>query len=216
MDAIITQFSPTAAPALNKGQRTASRILDAAEALFAQHGYDATSLRDIAARAGLQQPGLYKHFAGKDDLYRQVYERALKPVTDLMDEMLSAPDHSFAGLTDRMTDLLAHHPNIARLLMRATLSSDVEPDLVALDWVGRLVDYGRTLSKKAGTPSTGSVLAVQIVAIFNMLFGFFWSSPLIERLSGQPATDEFAMDVQKRLLRDFIAGMGEARAMPGA
>ena len=142
MDAIITQFSPTAAPALNKGQRTASRILDAAEALFAQHGYDATSLRDIAARAGLQQPGLYKHFAGKDDLYRQVYERALKPVTDLMDEMLSAPDHSFAGLTDRMTDLLAHHPNIARLLMRATLSSDVEPDLVALDWVGRLDEAG--------------------------------------------------------------------------
>jgi AcrR family transcriptional regulator len=200
----------TTLPALNKGRRTANRILDAAEALFAQQGYDATSLRDIAARAGLQQPGLYKHFAGKEDLYRQVYERALKPVTDLMDTMLVASGDSFTGLTDHMTDLLADHPNIARLLMRATLSSDAEPDLVALDWVGRLVDYGRKLSEKAGTPSDGMALAVQIVAIFNMLFGFFWSSSLIERLSGQPATNPFAMDVQKRLLRGFIAGMAEA------
>lgn len=214
MQPVMTVPSPDPATmhpsALSKGKRTANRILDVAEALFAQHGYGATSLRDIAAQAGLQQPGLYKHFSGKDDLYRQVYDRALKPMTDLMDAILAGPDERFDELTDRMTDLLAQHPNIARLLVRAAISSDAEPDLVALDWLGRLVDYGQKLSDKAGVPSSKDVLAVQIVAIFNMLFGFFWASPLIENLAGKPATDRPLMDMQKALLRNFIGGLGQS------
>ncbi|NLR73128.1 TetR/AcrR family transcriptional regulator [Novosphingobium sp. ERN07] len=207
----VTMKPPAPDPApMNKGQRTANRILDVAEALFAQHGYGATSLRDIAAQAGLQQPGLYKHFSGKDDLYRQVYERALKPMTDLMDAILAGPDDRFDELTDRMTDLLAQHSNIARLLVRAAISSEGQADPVALDWLGRLVGYGRKLSDKAGVPSSDGILAVQTVAIFNMLFGFFWASPLIESLSGKPATDRPLMDMQKALLRTFIGGMGQS------
>jgi AcrR family transcriptional regulator len=216
MTATIKSPAPDPAPT-NKGQRTANRILDVAEALFAQHGYGATSLRDIAAQAGLQQPGLYKHFSGKDDLYRRVYERALKPMTDLMDAILAGPDESFDELTDRMTDLLARHPNIARLLVRAAISSDAQADPrsfdpVALDWLGRLVGYGRKLSEKAGVPSSDDILAVQIVGMFNLLFGFFWASPLIESLSGKPATDGPMMDMQKALLRTFIGGMAQSTA----
>lgn len=192
---------------MNKGRRTANRILDAAEELFAQNGYGATSLRDIAAKVGLQQPALYKHFAGKDDLYRQVYERALKPMTDLMDEVLARPEADFADLTDGMTDLLAQHPNIARLLIRAAISSDSEPDTIGLDWLARMVSYGRRMNEKAGLPSSDDSLAVQIVAIFNMLFGFFWASPLIESLSGMKATDAPAMAIQKGLLRGFVGSL---------
>lgn len=210
MDGISTAAPRASTGALNKGQRTANRILDVAEALFAQHGYGATSLRDIAAQAGLQQPGLYKHFTGKEDLYRQVYERALKPMTDLMDGMLAGPQDGFGELTDRMTDLLAEHPNIARLLVRAAISTDAEPDLVALDWLGRLVGYGRKLNLKSGVPSTDGKLAVEILAIFNMLFGFFWASPLIESLSGRPAIDRANMDSQKALLRTFVDAMGQS------
>lgn len=192
---------------MTKGRRTTNRILDAAEELFAQNGHGATSLRDIAAKVGLQQPALYKHFAGKDDLYRQVYERALKPMTDLMDEVLARPEADFADLTDRMTDLLAQHPNIARLLIRAAISSDSEPDTIGLDWLARMVSYGRRMNEKAGLPSSDDSLAVQIVAIFNMLFGFFWASPLIESLSGMKATDAPAMAIQKGLLRGFVGSL---------
>jgi len=195
---------------MTKGQRTAGRILDVAEELFAQHGYSATSLRDIAEQAGLQQPGLYKHFAGKEDLYRRVYDRALQPMTDLMDGILAGSDVGFGELAERMTDLLALHPNIARLLVRATVSSDCEQDLVALEWLERLVKYGRQFNAMAGLPSRAELQAVQVVAFFNMLFGFFWSSPLIESLSGRPATDPVAMDLQKSLLRSFIGYMEQA------
>ncbi|MEB2632106.1 helix-turn-helix domain-containing protein, partial [Peribacillus frigoritolerans] len=77
--------------ALTKGQRTTHRILDAAEVQFAAHGYGAASLRDIAAAADIQQPGLYKHFSSKEELYQRVCERALSPLVDFMDELLERP-----------------------------------------------------------------------------------------------------------------------------
>lgn len=212
MDGTGNQIPRGSGSAINKGRRTANRILDAAEDLFARNGYEATALRDIAAEAGIQQPGLYKHFASKEDLYRQVYERALRPMTDLMDQLLAGPDDDFDELADRMTDLLADHPTIARLLVRAVVSSDTQPDLVALDWLGRVVGYGRKLSEKAGEAASGDLLAVQIVAIFNMLFGFFWASPLVESLSGRQAIDPEAMAIQKELLRGFVGSLSGAKS----
>lgn len=194
---------------MNKGQRTAHRILDAAEAQFAQKGIGAASLRDIAAMAEIQQPGLYKHFASKEDLYQQVYERALRPLTELMDQILAGPADMpiLYALTDQMTDLLADHPNIPRLLIRAVISRDSDPDEIALGWLARLVDYGRRLNATLGVQNDDEKLvALQIVAIFNTLFGFFWSSPLIETLTGQASVDPNLMELQKQILRRFVMG----------
>jgi AcrR family transcriptional regulator len=38
-----------------KGEHTGQRILDAAEQLFAEHGFAGTSIRDVTARAGIQK-----------------------------------------------------------------------------------------------------------------------------------------------------------------
>jgi hypothetical protein len=62
----------------------------------------------------------------------------------------------------------------------------------------------------AGLPSRAELQAVQVVAFYNMLFGYFWASPLIENLSGKPATDPAVMDLQKSLLRSFIGYMEHA------
>ena len=56
---------------LTKGQRTAIRIMDSAQLLFAVHGYGGTSLRDIASASNISEPALYRHFQDKDDLYNQ-------------------------------------------------------------------------------------------------------------------------------------------------
>ena len=49
---------------------TRQRIVDAAVETFAEHGYGASSTRDIATRAGVTQGLLTYHFASKDDLWR--------------------------------------------------------------------------------------------------------------------------------------------------
>ncbi len=55
-----------------------STLLDAAARLFADKGYVATSMRDIAQECGMLPGSLYYHFAAKEDLLVAVYERGVE------------------------------------------------------------------------------------------------------------------------------------------
>lgn len=61
---------------------TRERILKAAERLFAEHGYDATSVRAIVAKARVNQAAINYHFAGKEGLYREVLRAAFGALTE--------------------------------------------------------------------------------------------------------------------------------------
>jgi len=56
---------------------TRERLLDAAEALFARSGFDAVSIRDIAADAGVNVAAVNYHFNSKDGLYQEVLRRVV-------------------------------------------------------------------------------------------------------------------------------------------
>jgi AcrR family transcriptional regulator len=55
-----------------KGERTRRAILDAAYELFLEQGYSATSMRQIAERAGLALGGIYNHFDSKEEIFREI------------------------------------------------------------------------------------------------------------------------------------------------
>lgn len=59
---------------------TKDRILDAAEALFAEHGFDGTSLRTITAQAGVNLAAVNYHFHSKDSLIDAVFARRIGPL----------------------------------------------------------------------------------------------------------------------------------------
>lgn len=58
-----------------RGDATRELVLDTALAMFAEHGYRATSVRDIAARCGMTHPGLLYHFPSKAALLMAVLQR---------------------------------------------------------------------------------------------------------------------------------------------
>lgn len=64
-------------PPVNSSGSTKERILAAAEALFAQHGFDGASLRQLTSAAGVNLAAVNYHFGSKEKLVEQVFRRRL-------------------------------------------------------------------------------------------------------------------------------------------
>jgi AcrR family transcriptional regulator len=72
------------------GPDTKDVILDAAEVLFAEYGYDATSLRDLTQEAGVNLAAVNYHFGGKEQLATAVLARRIGPINQERHRRLDA------------------------------------------------------------------------------------------------------------------------------
>jgi AcrR family transcriptional regulator len=200
-----------------KGERTALRIMDVAEDLFATRGYDGTSLRQIADGAGIKEPGLYNHFAGKKALYEAVLHRALNPMAEAMAQHIEGASglRDYTDLPAIMTDLLLAHPQMAALFQQAMQgdSTSIGNQLVG-DWLEKLFSQGMRSLEEIGAPGVGApgegdraTLAINLIAMFNLTTGYFLSQRALESLAGGELQDPDNIARQKRLLRKVIRAM---------
>ena len=79
-------------PPGSQGSQTRERILDVAQELFTQQGYDKTSLRDIAERLQITKAALYYYFERKEDILIELHLRLEELGANLLDELEAAPD----------------------------------------------------------------------------------------------------------------------------
>ena len=75
------------------GPQRRQQLLDIGRELFAQKGFEATSIEEIAARADVSKPVVYEHFGGKEGLYSVVVDREMQLLLDHFTSALSAPGH---------------------------------------------------------------------------------------------------------------------------
>ena len=214
-----------------KGERTALRIMDVAEDLFALQGYDGTSLRQIADRAGIREPGLYNHFAGKQALYEAVLYRALNPMANALNQHLDGASglRDYTDLPAIMTDLLLEHPQMAALFQQAMQgdSSSIGNQLVG-GWLETLFNQGMRSLQEIGAPGAGNpgsaatkgtrgddstaeqdraTLAINLIAMFNLTTGYFLSQRAFATLVDGELQDPDNIARQKRLLHKVIRAM---------
>jgi AcrR family transcriptional regulator len=205
-----------------KGERTALRIMDVAEDLFATRGYDGTSLRQIADGADIKEPGLYNHFAGKKALYEAVLHRALNPMAEAMAQHIEGASglRDYTDLPAIMTDLLLAHPQMAALFQQAMQgdSTSIGNQLVG-DWLEKLFSQGMRSLEEFGAPGVRApgvatpgeqdraTLAINLIAMFNLTTGYFLSQRALESLAGGELQDPDNIARQKRLLRKVIRAM---------
>ncbi len=71
------------------GRERREQLLDVGRSLFAEKGYDATSIEEIASRAGVSKPVVYEHFGGKEGLYAVVVDREMSNLLDRLSAALS-------------------------------------------------------------------------------------------------------------------------------
>jgi AcrR family transcriptional regulator len=118
--------------------RTRAAILDAAEKLFAQKGFEATSLNEVGTAAGVSRgtPGYF--FGAKADLYQAVLDRSFTEVREAVRAGRAralasneTPDAILAGAVSDYFDFLAARPNFIRLIEREALNGGPPLDEVS-------------------------------------------------------------------------------------
>ena len=196
---------------LSKGERTANRVMDVAESLFAHQGYEATTLRQIAAAAGLREPGLYNHFASKQALYEAVLFRALNPMAEAMAAHLEQASglRDYTDLPAAMTDILLAHPQMAFLFQQA-LQGDPESlgNQLVQGWLDTLFDQGmRSIEALGGREANRETLALNVIALFNLVTGYFLCGPVLASLVDGNILEPAMVERQKRLLHRVVRAM---------
>lgn len=74
------------------GKERREQLLDVGRSLFAERGFEATSIEEIASRAGVSKPIVYEHFGGKEGLYAVVIDREMQRLLDIFNRALTAGD----------------------------------------------------------------------------------------------------------------------------
>ena len=93
-----------------------------ARELFAEKGFEGTSVEEIAARAEVSKPVVYEHFGGKEGAYAVVVNRETKALHDAIRAALTTPEASSRELLERgamaMLDYIEACPDGFRILSR--------------------------------------------------------------------------------------------------
>lgn len=198
---------------------TRDRILKAAERLFAERGYDATSVRAIVSRARVNQAAINYHFDGKEGLYREVLRAAFRGLTE--DQLAHADDA--AGLP-REEALAAF---VRRQLHPLSARDEASRYMRIFNWeTVRPTPVFRKLMSEEATPFMG--LTVDLVRRFlpdadqrSLMVAAIWligqCSVFVrnrEQLAGPPVAlelDDSAVDWLAQLLsRWTMRGLGAA------
>ncbi len=187
---------------LTKGQRTAARLLDAAEALFARQGYHATSLRAIAQVAGIREPGIYNHFSNKQALYASTVERALAPLVLAMRHHMASGVDAFVTLPAVVIDVLAAHKYMPSLLQQVLQGSADVPEVPQLRQSLKkvFVQGGDALRRVGGRELNSEEVAMRVIAIFNLCTGYFLSQRSFELLAESEIDNRANVARQKQLV----------------
>lgn len=196
---------------------TATRILDAAEALFAERGFAGVSVREIAGRVALNQASIYNHFPSKQALYEAVLERGLTPINALLAEgQGSFQTRDFQErLLERLVDHLWRTPHLPKLIQREVLDGG--------EYLERLIDHWLTpiyvQGRRAMEATPGLVdwpeqdRPLLILGLYHLLFGYFSSVALYARVLGRDPLSpemrrthlEFLRRASDRLLRHEVS-----------
>lgn len=207
--------------AASDARGTPDRILDAAEALFAERGFAGTAVRDIATRAGLNAASLYNHFASKQALYEAVLERGVRPIYAVLDRMARDDAAPGSDALAALVDHLSRSPGLARLIQHEALAGGEHAMRLARRWLEPI--YARAHVALERSPALADwereELPLLLMTYHHLIFGHFAMAAALGELLDVDLLSPEAIERQTRFLEKvtekLLGAEGLARG-PGA
>lgn len=161
-------------------------IVEAAIEEFHAHGFPATSMDAVAARAGVSKRTIYNHFQSKDDLFRAISAEACRRILELWEEPYDPArplEAQLGAIAERKLDLLGS-PDFLRLV-RVTVAERVRRPEVAREafeeiergehgatrWIRAAVQDGRLRVPDAVAANREFSALLKEFALWPQLFG---------------------------------------------
>ena len=182
-------------------------ILDAADALFGDLGFDATTTRQIAESCGVNKALIHYHFDSKEQLFHAVLARYYSSLTEVFGLILVGElsmRERLESLVDTYVDFLSKNQRFSRMLQReVSVGRHVE------QIVGHMVPpfRGAVEVLQHAFPATqqGELAAPQmLVSFFGMVVTYFAYGPVVEQLLGVDPCAPDAIAARKRHLRRVL------------
>jgi AcrR family transcriptional regulator len=177
------------------------RVLAAAIDLFARQGYDATSVAEVIAQAGVAKGGFYHHFASKEDLLYEVYGDLITRQLQAMDAILALGLEPSATLRALIGDLIESTAASARQAMVFWREQHRLGDERTAEYRSARRRYHDTMIRLVrDAQSTGAFSAVASPETVTFtIFGVINELPLWYRPQGSKRPNQIATE-----LADFV------------
>jgi AcrR family transcriptional regulator len=126
------------------------RLLDAAEKLFCERGFDGTSVRDLTNEAGCNVAAVNYHFGNKENLYKQMFQRHLERVFDFHKQNIKKVMSAENPTVEKLVEALVRptlEPSagkesqipMLKLTIRESLNPQFKTEVVALETIREFV-----------------------------------------------------------------------------
>lgn len=188
-------------------EQTKARILDAADELFGELGFDATTTRDISERSGVNKALIHYHYGTKDDLLEALLEGHYAALGKVLQDALTRRRglaHQVEDVLDAYADFLAGHRSFARIVQREIASGRHVERIV--ERTLPVFQLGMAwLNTGLSGPSRDLEPVHLLTTVYGMVATWFTHGEVLRRLTGRDPFSRQALEARKRHVRAVAA-----------